>query len=104
MKDHFVLTWNSVMDSRFNPLRNVPLAARHWLMQVLGWMWSMIFSLSFLSIYAFGYVWVSHLLVIAGVFITISFFKAAEKREQKLLPAPYLSGASKTVWQMDREG
>ncbi len=104
MKDQLALTWNSVMDSHLNPLRNIPLAARHWLMQVLGWMWSMIFSLSFLSIYAFGYVWLSHALVIAGVFITISVFKQAERRAQRLLPAPHLSRGANTVWQMDREG
>ncbi len=103
MKDQFTLTWNAIMDSRFNPLRNAPLAARHWLMQVLGWMWSMIFSLSFLSIYAFGYIWLSHLLVIAGVFMTIAIFQQAERRQQKLAPAPHLSHASKCVWQMDRE-
>ena len=44
-----------------------------------------------------------HLLVIAGVFITISIFRTAEKSEQRLLPAPYLSRASNCVWQMDRE-
>ena len=103
MKQQMILSWDAVMDHRLNPLKNVPLAARHYLMQVLAWMWSMIFSLSFLSIYAFGYVWVSHLLVIAGVFITISVFKRAETRRQKLLPLPHLSSASKCVWQMDRE-
>ena len=103
MKNHLMMTWNATMDNRFNPLRYMPLAARHYLMQVLAWMWSMIFSVSFLSIYHFGYVWLSHLLIIAGVFITISVFKRAETRRQQLLPAPHLSGASKCVWQMDRE-
>ena len=103
MQQQLVLTWNAIMDHRFNPLKNVPFAARHYLMQVLAWMWSMIFSLSFLSIYAFGYVWVSHLLIIGGVFITISIFKRAETGQQRLSPAPHLSRASKCVWQMDRE-
>lgn len=103
MKQQILMTWDAVMDHQYNPLRNAPMAARHYLMQVLAWMWSMIFSLSFLSIYAFGYVWVSHLLVVGGVFVTISIFKRAAANEQKLLPAPYLSRASKCVWQMDRE-
>ncbi len=103
MKVPMTMTWNAVMDNRFNPLKYMDLAAKHYLMQVLAWMWSMIFSLSFLSIYVFGYVWLAHLLVIAGVFITISIFKGSESRQRKMLPAPYLSTASKCVWQMDRE-
>ncbi len=103
MKHQIALTWNAVMDNRFNPLKYMGLAQRHYLMQVLAWMWSMIFSLSFLSIYAFGYVWISHLLVIGGVFITISIFKRAEVSQRRRAPAPYLSRASKCVWQMDRE-
>lgn len=103
MENQIALTWAALMDNRLNPLKHMPLAARHYLMQVLAWMWSMIFSLSFLSIYYFGYVWLSHLLIIAGVFITISIFQRAESRRQRLPPAPHLSGASKCVWQMDRE-
>ena len=103
MKQQIALTWRSVMDHKLNPLKHMGLAQRHYLMQVLAWMWSMIFSLSFLSIFAFGYVWMGHLLVIGGVFITISLFKRAETSQRERAPAPYLSGASKCVWQMDRE-
>ena len=45
--------WLSLMDSRHNPLQHLDSAAGHYLMQVLGWMWSMIFCLSFLSIFQF---------------------------------------------------
>ena len=103
MKSQMTMTWKAVMDNRFNPLKCMDLASRHYFMQVLAWMWSMIFSLSFMSIFVFGYVWLAHVLVIAGVFVTISIFQGVENRQAKLLPAPYLSGASKTVWQMDRE-
>ena len=104
MKNHISLTWKSVMDHRLNPLKYMDHASQHYLMQVLAWMWSMIFSISFLSIYVFGYVWGAHVLVIAGVFITISIFDRAESRRQERVPAPYLSGASKCVWKMDSEG
>ena len=103
MKNFIVSSWGAVMDNRRNPLSHLDLASQHYTMQVLAWMWSMVFSLSFLSVVAFGYVWLGHLLVIAGVFITISLFKASESRHHKSAPAPYLSRASKTVWQMDRE-
>ncbi len=103
MKPQVLMTWNAVMDHRFNPLKNLDARSGHFLMQVLSWMWSMIFSLSFLSIYQFGYVWVAHLLVIGGVFITLTIFKRAENRRERTAPVPHLSGASACVWQMDRE-
>ena len=96
-------TWQSVMDYRYNPLRFLDVRSGHYLMQVLSWMWSMIFSLSFLSIYQFGYVWAAHLLVIGGVFVTVSIFERSKATRQKLAPAPYLSRGANTVWQMDRE-
>jgi len=104
MNKQIAMIWNAVMDHRFNPLKHLDVRSGHYLMQVLSWMWSMIFSVSFLSIHYFGYVWIAHLLVIGGVFITITIFKRAETQRQQLTPAPYLSGASKCVWQMDREG
>jgi hypothetical protein len=96
-------TWQSVMDHRYNPLRFLDVRSGHYLMQVLSWMWSMIFSLSFLSIYQFGYVWAAHLLVIGGVFVTVSIFERSKATREKLAPAPYLSRGANTVWQMDRE-
>lgn len=103
MNNQIAMTWNAVMDHRFNPLKHLDVRSGHYLMQVLSWMWSMIFSVSFLSIHYFGYVWVAHLLVIGGVYITISIFKRAENQREKMMPAPYLSGASKCVWKMDTE-
>ena len=103
MNKQLVMTWNAVMDHRFNPLKHLDVRSGHFLMQILSWMWSMIFSVSFLSIYQFGYVWVAHLLVIGGLFTTISIFKHAEARRKKPAPVPYLSRASNCVWQMDRE-
>jgi len=103
MNKRIAMTWKAVMDHRFNPLRHLDVRSGHYLMQVLSWMWSMIFSVSFLSIHYFGYVWVAHLLVIGGVFVTLAIFKRAENRREQITPALYLSGASKCVWQMDRE-
>ena len=103
MQHQLAMTWNSVMDYRFNPLKYMDLAGRHYAMQILAWMWSMIFSLSFLSIFHFGYVWLGHLLVIGGVFMTISIFQRAEAQQTETRPTLCLSAASKCVWQMDRE-
>ncbi len=104
MKTFIVETWDALMDSRHNPLRHLDLASQHYTMQVLAWMWSMVFSLSFLSIFQFGYVWGAHLLVIGGLGITVAVFKEAERREAESAPAPQNFGhASNCVWKLDSE-
>ena len=104
MKHFIVSSWDAVMDSRHNPLRHLDLASQHYMMQVLGWMWSMVFSLAFLSIFQFGYVWMAHLLVFGGAALTVSVFREAEKQRARLAPAKQsLSGASACVWKLDSE-
>ena len=100
MKEFIVSSWNVVMDSSHNPLRHLDLATQHYFMQVLGWMWSMVFSLSFLSIFHFGYVWMAHLLFFGGVAFTVSVFKEAEKQNafaEQLITEEF-SAASACVW------
>ena len=104
MKDAICTCWNVVMDNRHNPLRHLDLASQHYLMQVLGWMWSMIFSLSFFSIFQFGYVWMGHVLVFGGAAMTVAVFRNAERKtEINQVPVRALSTASKCVWQLDSE-
>ena len=104
MKEAIDSTWKAVMDNRHNPLRHLDLASQHYLMQVLGWMWSMVFSISFLSISQFGYVWMAHLLVFGGAAMTVAVFRNAERmEEERLQPSRELSSASRCVWQLDRE-
>jgi len=72
-----------IMDSRHNPLRNIPdMNTRHMIMQVLAWMWCIIFSMYLGSIVAFGISAAIHAVVIAGVFITVGVFETAKRRPQ----------------------
>ena len=72
-----------IMDSRHNPLRNIPdMNTRHMIMQVLAWMWCIIFIMYLGSIVAFGISAVIHALLIAGVFITAGVFETAKRRPQ----------------------
>ena len=104
MKKHIVDSWNAVMDNQHNPLRHLDLASQHYFMQVLGWMWSMVFSLSFLSIMEFGLTWLAHLLVIGGIAFTVAVFKEAEKRTAASnAGSPALSASSSCVWKLDSE-
>lgn len=94
---------NLVMGNRYNPLRYLDTASQHYFIQVLAWVWSMIFLLSFLSIFQFHIMWLAHLLIIGGAFATISVFKHGESRSTEKACVQNLSHASACVWQMDRE-
>ena len=72
-----------IMDSKHNPLRNIPdMNTRHMIMQVLAWMWCIIFSMYLGSIVAFGISAAINALLIAGVFITAGVFETAKRKPQ----------------------
>ena len=75
--------YNLVMDSRHNPLSHIPdTNTRHLVMQVLAWMWCIIFAMSIGSITVFGVSAVAHALLIAGIFITLGTFETAKRKPQ----------------------
>ena len=67
-----------VMDSSHNPLAHIPdTSTRHLVMQMLAWMWCIVFSMWVGSIVVFGVSAAVHAILIAGVFITAATFEAA---------------------------
>ena len=70
-------------------------------MQVLGWMWSMVFSLAYLSIFQFGYVWLGQVLFIGGWAFTVAIFHTV--REEADAPVPGLTSGACCVWKIDSE-
>ena len=73
--------YNLVMDSRHNPLSHVPdTNTRHLVMQVLAWMWCIVFSMWLGSILVFGVSAVIHAILLAGVFVTVGVFETAKRR------------------------
>ncbi len=72
--------WDGVMNERKNPLQNLPLMTAHMVMQVLAWMWSVVFALAFSSYFVFGVSVVGHALILSGVFATLAVFREAERR------------------------
>ena len=103
MGNIIVGSWDAIMDARFNPLRHFDLHLQHYFMQVLGWMWSMVFSLMFLSIYHFSITWMLHILFIGGVTMTVMLFREAEKRQAQVCAQESYSAASRCVWKLDSE-
>ncbi len=76
-------TYKLIMDSKYNPLRHITdMSVRHLLMQMLAWMWCIIFSMSVGSVIVFGVSVFVHAILLAGVFITISVFQTAKHRPQ----------------------
>ena len=72
-----------IMDSRYNPLRHIPdTNTRHLVMQMLAWMWCIIFSMWMGSIVVFGISAIAHALLIAGEFITAGVFETAKRKPQ----------------------
>ena len=78
-----VQTWKLVMDHNVNPLKNIQdLQTRHLFMQLLAWMWCVIFASSLGSFLVFGISAIVHSLLIAGVAITVATFEMAKKQPQ----------------------
>ena len=73
--------YNLIMDSKHNPLSHIPdTNTRHLVMQILAWMWCIIFGMSVGSVTVFGISAVAHALLIAGVFITAGVFETARRK------------------------
>ena len=71
------------MDSRYNPLSNIQdITTRHLVMQLLAWMWCIIFSMWMGSILVFGVSAIIHALLIAGVFVTAATFETARRKPE----------------------
>lgn len=71
--------YNSIMRRKYNPLSNIPnVATGHLLMQMLAWMWCVIFSMWMGSMVIFGVTAITHAVLIAGIFITATTFYAAK--------------------------
>ena len=73
--------YHLVMDSRHNPLSHIPdTNTRHLVMQVLAWMWCIVFSMWMGSILVFGVSAAIHAILLAGIFITVGVFETAKRK------------------------
>tara|TARA_E500000178_G_scaffold355905_1_gene430488 strand:- start:2197 stop:2586 length:390 start_codon:yes stop_codon:yes gene_type:complete len=72
-----------VMNSRFNPLSNInDKSVAHLVMQLLAWMWCIVFSMWMGSILVFGVSAIIHAILIAGIFITAITFETARRKPE----------------------
>ena len=72
MKDFILNSWNVVMDDTRNPLRNIPnTATRHMIMQILAWMWCIVFGIIVGSMWAGVASMLVHTLLLGAIAITV---------------------------------
>ena len=82
-------SWNSVMNADKNPLKNIPdLNTRHMVLQVLAWMWCIMFSLYLGSMWVFGITAIAHVFILAAVVLTVATFETARQRPDFFVKFP----------------
>ncbi len=90
--------WNIVMNHNKNPLSNIPdTNVRHMIMQVLAWMWCIVFSMYFTSMWIFGITTIAHVLILSAIAVTVSTFEIA-KRKPKYLGNYYTPSRSRAIY------
>ena len=69
------------MDHESNPLSNIPdFSTRHMIMQVLAWMWCIVFAIIVSSMWAGVISMVLHALLLAAIAITVATFETANHK------------------------
>jgi hypothetical protein len=83
MRNFIVNSWNTVMSSEHNPLRNIPdLGTRHMIMQVLAWMWCIVFAIIVGSMWAGVVSMMIHTLLLGAVAVTVATFETAKRKPE----------------------
>ena len=68
------------MNHNYNPLKHIPdLQVSHMILQILSWLWCIVFSLYVGSWYVMGITFAAHFLLIAATAVTIATFRISER-------------------------
>jgi len=69
------------MDHKQNPLSNIPnFSTRHMIMQLLAWMWCIVFALIVGSMWAGMFSMILHALLLAAIAITVATFETTKRK------------------------
>ena len=80
MREFIYDSWNGIMNADINPLKHIPdINTRHMVLQVLAWMWCIVFSMYVGSIFVMGVTMIAHVIFLAAIVITVATFEAAKK-------------------------
>ena len=100
MREMIVDSWNSVMNAEMNPLRHIPdLNTRHMVLQVLAWMWCLVFAFIVGSWTAFGVSAIAHVVLLAAICITVGTFETAKRNPDFFQKFPTSTPSrARTLW------
>ena len=79
MREFIYDSWNGIMNADMNPLKHIPdTNTRHMVLQVLAWMWCIVFSMYMGSIFVMGVTMIAHVIFLAAIVITVATFETAK--------------------------
>jgi hypothetical protein len=83
MTSFIVNSWNAVMNSDYNPLSAIPhTGTRHMIMQVLAWMWVIVFTVVTGTWAWVGVNIIVHTLLLGAIVITVATFETAKRKPE----------------------
>ncbi len=86
MKKLTVYIWGYLFDHEVSPLRHIPdVTIRHMVLQMLGWMWAIAFSIAIGSYTILAISLIGHAVLIAAAAITVATYTTATKRPQTFM-------------------
>ena len=86
MKKLTVYIWGYLFDHEVSPLRHIPdVTIRHMVLQMLGWMWAIAFSIAIGSYTILAISLIGHAVLIAAAAITVATYATATKRPQTFM-------------------
>ena len=79
MREFIYDSLNGIMNADVNPLKHIPdINTRHMVLQVLAWMWCIVFSMYVGSIFVMGVTMIAHVIFLAAIVITVATFETAK--------------------------
>jgi len=85
-KNPILYSWNFIFNHEVSPLRNIPdIAIRHYVLQALGLMWALSFSLAIGSYTFLAANIIGHTLLIGAVAITVAVLSTAAAKPELFL-------------------
>ena len=106
MREMVYNSWEGLMNADVNPLKHIPdTGVRHLVLQVLAWMWCIVFSTYMGSIFVFGVSAVGHALLLAAIVITVGTFETAKNNPTFFLKKGYHTPSrARTVMYLSGKG
>ena len=82
-RNYVVYAWNFIFNHEVSPLRNIPdVAIRHYVLQALGLMWAVCFSLAIGSYAFLAASLIGHTVLIAAAAITVATLTTAATKPE----------------------